>query len=642
MADNENIDLLRSYCQFSHYPPALTDAICNYLAGQGPLEQVRQHALPSHYNIFAISPPLLVAWGFGKHDLAGQGTPLDELDRRLLDVCLATNQVWACLQQVYYSSVIRSALEYLLIKGMVPLNLLQGANKILHLAFNSLGVLTPLGEALLTLLPTEPHAFSSAAMFVAPLWPTQEQHMLPWLVRLLLAKEPPALEQAMNIVEELAAKEEPANMMILGQCTSLLLKAAPERFTPLARKVAGPDSPASLQSRLMALQALLELDTARHSDLAVEALRAPFPPYDWWVYQRQLAILDMLYHFDQMKYLPLAGEVALGKGSLLAEYALRLLTQAPVELARPYLQQCVAEGGIASASQALQSLLQQPWEGRQEYALSLLAHHFKRIRRQATDWLAPQGEAVIDGINGIAPFLIHWEAAIRLSAVDALAAIGGERAYALLRERLEFDPSAKVRQAIFAVIGLPAEQRQAPGPVTREALLATAFATLRYVYKPAPRWFIATEVPALLWANNEPVPSGVLLYLLYRQSFVMEPGMLDNEVSQALTLFNRSTTSSLASYLFRGWIGQGASAKEAWCLPLICALGDERLISALGLRVEDWSRDNRRKLAIRIIQSLPLFESQAATQELRSLAKGLRRGIVKTAAKATLAAAGGA
>jgi hypothetical protein len=145
-------------------------------------------------------------------------------------------------------------------------------------------------------------------------------------------------------------------------------------------------------------------------------------------------------------------------------------------------------------------------------------------------------------------------------------------------------------------------------------------------------------VPAPLWANNEPVPPAVLRYLLYRQSFVQAPGTLDNEVSQALTLLNRSTTGSLATYLVQGWIARGNNAKEAWCLPLICAMGDDLLIYALSLRVEDWYRDNRRKLAIRIIQAMPLFERQAAIQELRDLAKRLRRGVVKTAAKETLAA----
>jgi hypothetical protein len=316
-----------------------------------------------------------------------------------------------------------------------------------------------------------------------------------------------------------------------------------------------------------------------------------------------------------------------------ASQLLHLLTQAPLEAARPHLQHCVAEGGLAAASQALKTLLSQPWEGRQEYVFSRLSHHSRRIRREATAWLAQQGDAVLARIE---PFLTHPDAEVRLSAIDALAAIGGERAHTLLRARLDLERSAKVRQAIFGVVGL-AEDQRASSPLTREALLANAAATLHYVSNPAPRWFVAAEVPAPCWANNEPVLPEVLLYLLYRQSLVTAPATLDGEVSQALTLLNSSTTGSLANALLSGWGGQGYSAKEAWCIPLICALGDEALLPALALRVEDWYRDHRRKLAMRIIQALPLFESQAAINELRGLAKGLRRGVVKTAAKETLA-----
>src|SRR5258707_94029 len=78
-------------------------------------------------------------------------------------------------------------------------------------------------------------------------------------------------------------------------------------------------------------------------------------------------------------------------------------------------------------------------------------------------------------------------------------------------------------------------------------------------------------------ASKELVPPEVLLYLLYRQSFVTAPATLEGEVSQALALLNGSTTGSLANALLSGWGGHGYSAKEAWCIPLICAMGDDAL-----------------------------------------------------------------
>ncbi len=631
MTEAERIELFRSYSQFCHYPPALTDAICDYLAGQGSLEQVEQHWQFGLYSIFMSRPSLLGAWKFGAHPSAAQG--LDALDCRLLDICKATEQVWNCLQDVHNPATLQQALEYLLTQGMAPPVLLQGATRILHAAFNPFGKLTPLGEALLTLLPAHQDALFDASLHAPALWP-EHRGQAPWLVRLLLAAEPPALDTAQQVTEALAAVDENPNVDALGQCAILLLKAAPDRFTPWVCQVAGPDSRASMSSRLLAAKTLLEHNPAAHYDLAMGVLRDTMKAQGWNMYTLRRDMVELLFQFDSLRTLPLLTELVLALQSWETWRMQQLLAQAPFDQARPHLQRCVAEGGIAGASQALKTLLSQQWEGHQEYAVSLLAHRYKRIRKEAIVWLAQQGEAVIDGIT---PFLTHTDPAIRLSAIAALAALGGKHALAILAARLHQEKTPKVRQAIFEVVGLPASQ-QHPGPLSQAALIARAEATLQYVHKPTPRWFVATEVPAPLWADNEPVPPAVLRYLLYRQSFVQAPATLDNEVSQALTLLNRSTTGSLATYLFKGWIAQGSNPKEAWCLPLICALGEDTLIPALALRVEDWCRDNRRKLAIRIIQALPLFGRQAAIQELRSLAKRLRRGIVKTAAKATLAA----
>ncbi|HEY7125450.1 MAG TPA: HEAT repeat domain-containing protein [Ktedonobacterales bacterium] len=596
MNDAERIELFRSYCQFSYYPPALTEAACDYLAGQGSLEQVRQYARPDLPNIFTIKPSLLNAWQFGKHAPISQGSLLDALDCRLIDVCRATDQVLACLQGQGYTIAFQHALGHLVNQGMTPQALLQQLTGFLQQAFG------------------------------------QSRHIQ--MVQLLLAAKPPALEQAWSLVEEFASKEEPANVNELGQCVGLLFKAAPEGFTARVRQLAEPDSHASMSSRLLMVEALLEHNPTAHYDLAMGVMRDTIPSRSWSDITLRREIVERLFLFDPLRTLPLLTELVLALESWETWRMLQLLAQAPFDQARPHLQRCVAEGSIASASQALKTLLSQQWNGCQEYVPSLLAHHAKRIRREATAWLVPQGEAVLDGII---PFLTHTDSAIRLSAIDALAAIGGERALAILAARLPQEKRPKIRQAIFDVVGLPASQ-QYPDPLTQTTLTARAEATLQYVYKPTPRWFVVAEVPAPLWANNEPVPPAVLRYLLYRQSFVQAPGTLDNEVSQALTLLNRSTTGSLATYLVQGWIARGNNAKEAWCLPLICAMGDDLLIYALSLRVEDWYRDNRRKLAIRIIQAMPLFERQAAIQELRDLAKRLRRGVVKTAAKETLAA----
>ncbi len=639
MVITEHLQEIKERFQFYTYPEPLVNAISSYLAEEGSLKAVEREWQATIMLRQPAFPELIVRGWLEQHATRFWGTHqggLSEFELRLLSVCAATGQFWGLLRWFPSSEALFQALQRLHSLGIEAHRLLEGMFPFLHLAIDKQGNLNALGRFLLQFLPEHFETLFPPAPADPPYTANFLNAQALVLIQLLLETRPPQVDLAWQVIQQINQGLGSGYNDGLRRCIILILRAAPERFTTWARALASPDSPANPELRLKALQALMEHDPAHHVDLAVAAARAAFPPYHWQGYQLRKAALEAAYRFDPAQYLPLVEEIARSPDPLLALDALQLLLQAPAEQARPALQHCVDQGGIAVASGALKALLSQQWAGCQEYALSLLAHHAKRIRREASAWLAQQGEAVIAGVIS---FLTHADPAIRLSAIDTLAAIGGERAQAILRERLEQETTPRVRQTIFAVVGLPADQ-QPSGPLTRDTLQARAEATLRYVSRPAPRWFVVSQVPAPLWTNNEPVPSAILLYLLYRQSFVTAPGTLDNEVSQALTLINRSTTGSLASYLFRGWIEHGNNPKEAWCLPLICALGDDPLISALALRVEDWHRDNRRKLAIAIIQAMPLFARQEAINELRSLAKRLRRGIVKTAAKETLAAAG--
>ncbi|HEY7355666.1 MAG TPA: hypothetical protein VH590_04335, partial [Ktedonobacterales bacterium] len=338
MNDAERIELFRSYCQFSYYPPALTEAACDYLAGQGSLEQVRQYARPDLPNIFTIKPSLLNAWQFGKHAPISQGSLLDALDCRLLDICEATNRIWECLTEVGDAFAVQEALEYLMTQGMSPQTLLQGVTGTTHLLTGLQGQPTPFAQALLNTIPARLNdllnLFSSGSAYQPGKPPTSAAKM----ALLLLSSEPPAIEQAWGIVEELASKAEPAYVSELGQCARLLLKADPERFTTWIRQIVAQDSPASFESRKLALLALLEYDCAQHVDLAASVTRSELPAYDWRGYQLRRAALDAAYHFDPVEYLPLVGEAALSQNPWLAEHALQLLIAAPAEQARPHLQ----------------------------------------------------------------------------------------------------------------------------------------------------------------------------------------------------------------------------------------------------------------------------------------------------------------
>src|SRR5262249_24161637 len=137
------------------------------------------------------------------------------------------------------------------------------------------------------------------------------------------------------------------------------------------------------------------------------------------------------------------------------------------------------------------------------------------------------------------------------------------------------------------------------------------------------------------WKNGEPVPPVVLRYLLYRQSRV-KTNQLDERTQQALPLLDRRTTGDIALALFNGWMGHGTKSDEAWSLPLVCALADERPIYPLRQATDGWIKGGRGALAAKAVASMALIESDVALAEINNLAERFMHSQVKAAARKAL------
>src|SRR5262249_30692120 len=111
---------------------------------------------------------------------------------------------------------------------------------------------------------------------------------------------------------------------------------------------------------------------------------------------------------------------------------------------------------------------------------------------------------------------------------------------------------------------------------------------------------------------------------------------LDTRIQQALPLIDRSASGDLALALFNGWIGQGASSGQAWCLPLVCALADERLIPPLRQHIDDWTKNARGALAARAVEAMAYIASDLALSEIQHLAERAKHSQVKAAAQKAL------
>ncbi len=521
LSATERIEAIAERCRAyqSWLPVSAASATCRYLAGEEVLDQVRQEWKQVNSTmLFYAAEQMMV--------LSDNSEQLDELDLRVLTVCMAINTPGVFFQQIGRQPRILQARDYLLEQGVSEEAI---ALSLLHTRYDYLlnqTTPTPLGALLLSYLPKH---FPAVLGALGPNTPRTD--FIPYyLVALLLADSTSErIEMAWQVAQL-------ANGYYKGSCAALLLKADPARFTEWARQIAGPNT-ANHQSRLAALQALLEYDVAGNIDLAVEAARTP-PGSHWDTVQVQCLGLEAAYRFDPEKYLSLVEEVAVKQHPALGKKAVELLRQADPAAARPVLQHCVASGHVEAALQALDMLLGQDWPERQAYLFSLLPHRSKHIRDALLVWLIKEGSAIVEPLGAQ---LTHPNADARLMVVQALGRIGGERALDLLKAQREREKSQKVKQAIVDFVGAGADtpaSAEAASPIA--AITAEAEATLKHITKPALPWFDPAQAPAVRWMTGEPVSHQVIAFFFFRQSRVKGVA-LDERVSQALALINRAS-----------------------------------------------------------------------------------------------------
>ncbi len=619
MTEAERIDAIETQCRkYRRYPETLTDAIIPYLKGADSLEQVRaewQRTVESKGYIYPIFITL------------SNGPDLDTLDLRLLDTCIVADGIRTYLSNIMQQSRFDQARDYLLSHGVDEQQMLGYMVDLMSGSVDGQGKPTRLGRRILAYLPER---FDELLQIIESQQGHYNVRLFTSFINLLVKAQPPLLDLAWQAVQEreLHEPEAPYYSSTLGQCAKLLLQADPARFTAWARKIAGPEGKSNNNSRALALQALMEQDPAQHIDLAVQATHQPFPTERRYNYaQIQITGLQTAIALDPVTYWPLLDEAAVSQNYYLAAQAIKLLAAANFDQARPTLQHCLASGTSVSAMRALELLLKQPWDGQEDYTLSLLAHRFTNIRLRASTWLVAQGQPVVESIS---PFLTHRSADARLAAVQTLAKIGGERAHALLAARLDPEKSFRVKAALLDAIGIPtirAAAQDTPA-LRRAAIVAEAEATLSYLPRPVLAWFDIEEAPTLRWTTGDPVPEAVLRYLLYRQSRVQKKEALEAQVSQALPLIDRGASGDLALALFRGWVSSGAASDESWLLPLVCALADDRLAARMRRQIDTWLRA-RRTLAVQSVRALALIDDDSGLAELQGLAKEIKHGRMK-------------
>jgi hypothetical protein len=299
----------------------------------------------------------------------------------------------------------------------------------------------------------------------------------------------------------------------------------------------------------------------------------------------------------------------------------------------PKLQERIAKPDYYF-SDIFKLLVQQPWPERQPYIASLLAHQAQQVRAAAVNWLGEQGEAVIPDV---APLLAHDKPHTRLAAVQVLVQVGGTQAHALLTEHLANERTASVRQAILSNTGLlwatPDDQHN-PQPFIDALSTEAAEQTKKPGKSPLP-WFDLQQAPPLRWTTDDPVAPEIITYLFALQSQTTEIGPVQH-LRQVAALLDQQAAGMWALVLWQGWLDSGAAAKTAWCLSLVGAFGNDRLVLPLHKQIDAWSKGARGAVAARTVDALALIGSDLALATVEDIASRSRKKQIADAARAAL------
>lgn len=285
-------------------------------------------------------------------------------------------------------------------------------------------------------------------------------------------------------------------------------------------------------------------------------------------------------------------------------------------------------------------LMDYEWEGRLPYGASLLAHRTQQVRNTAAEWLSGQRSAVIPEV---APLLTHRSDTTRVAATHVLLGIESNDARALLIQHLADERSAAVRHAILQNLGFPwaaASDHDQDNPQPFIAALteeATAQTTKKQGKPPLP-WFDAQHAPPLHWRTGDPVAPEVITYLFALQAQTSEPGPA-RHLRQVAARLEPRPAGTWALALWQGWLGSGAAAKTAWCLALVGAFGDDRLVQPMRAQIDTWSKGARGAVAARVVGSLALVGSDLALATVDDIALRARHKQVAAAAQEALVSA---
>jgi Domain of unknown function (DUF4132) len=229
----------------------------------------------------------------------------------------------------------------------------------------------------------------------------------------------------------------------------------------------------------------------------------------------------------------------------------------------------------------------------------------KRVRYQLAALLAQLGEAAIPPAEKL---LAAKAADQRQAGALILAKTGTEAAMAKVLAAFNNEKNDDARDVMLEALAQQLYAQPTRALVTQ--MVASAQQRGKLDAPPAP-WLNPAKLPALTWADGNPVDAATLLFLLYRMGRAkgIRP---DWEAKPVLALIDRASAGEFAKQLFRAYVDNGADAKQKYCLTLAGLLGNDDTATLLRTQVSTWADNARGKMAEYAVGALAMIGSNKA------------------------------
>ncbi len=274
----------------------------------------------------------------------------------------------------------------------------------------------------------------------------------------------------------------------------------------------------------------------------------------------------------------------------------------------------------------------------------LLGSSSVKLRGAAADGLLKLNEDPL--VDQAASLLSAGKSDEKLGALAVLGRVKDPGVGDILTAAIESEKSEKVRSALHLALkgfrdALPAGEGSSRPEASLEELRKSILKQSDRLRVPSAAWWNLEELPLPSYEDGSLMTRDELAFVITKQAKhkTLEPAP---EIAPLLRQVNRTTSATLAVTLLGNFLSSEQAASDRWALALAGLLGDNRIITLLLSRINDWCENSRHKLAEYAAQAISLLPGNEPLMVLDTLSNRYRskfKNVGKACAEAFNAAA---